>query len=103
MAWLFADPVGHYAVAGANPGGDGKYSGEVTVEKTGDTYKVVWHVGDDTFIGTGIGAKDFIAISYKSGKDTGLALYAEQSDGSWEGYWTYAGGTQIGTERWVRK
>lgn len=99
----FADPVGHYAVAGANPGGDGKYSGEVTVEKTGDTYKVVWHVGDDTFIGTGIGAKDFIAISYKSGKDTGLALYAEQSDGSWEGYWTYAGGTQIGTERWIKK
>lgn len=99
----FADPVGHYAVAGANPGGDGKYSGEVTVEKTGDTYKVVWHVGDDTFIGTGIGAKDFTAISYKSGKDTGLALYAEQSDGSWEGYWTYAGGTQIGTERWIKK
>ena len=99
----FADPVGHYAVAGANPGGDGKYSGEVTVEKTGDTFKVVWHVGDDTFIGTGIGAKDFTAISYKSGKDTGLALYAEQSDGSWEGYWTYAGGTQIGTERWIKK
>ena len=98
-----ADPTGQYAVAGANPGGDGKYSGEVSVEKTGDTYKVVWHIGDDTYIGTGIGSKDFIAISYKSGKDTGLALYAENADGSWAGFWTYAGGTQIGTERWVRQ
>ena len=98
-----ADPVGHYAVAGANPGGEGKYSGDVSVEKTGDTFKVVWHVGGDTIVGTGIGSKDFIAVSYKSGKDTGLALYAEESDGSWAGFWTYAGGTQIGTERWVRE
>lgn len=101
--FAFADPVGRFAVAGANPGGDGKYSGDVAVEKTGDTYKVVWHIGDDTFIGTGIGSKDFIAISYKSGKDTGLALFAENADGSWSGFWTYAGGTQIGTERWVRQ
>lgn len=99
----FADPVGHYAVAGANPGGDGKYSGDVSVEKTGDTYKVVWHVGNDTYVGTAIGSKDFIAVSYKSGNDTGLALYAEQTDGSWAGYWTYAGSSQIGTERWVRQ
>jgi hypothetical protein len=98
----FADPVGHFSVAGANPGGEGKYSGDVTVTKTGDTFKVVWHVGDDTYIGTGIGSKDFIAVSYKSGNDTGLALYAEQGDGSWSGFWTYAGGTKIGTELWVR-
>src|SRR5579863_10274186 len=49
-----ADAVGHYAVAGANPGGDGKYSGEVSVTKTGDTYRVVWNVGGDQYIGTGI-------------------------------------------------
>jgi hypothetical protein len=45
----FADPVGHYAVAGANPGGDGKYSGEVTVEKTGDTYKRLFGNGLSEF------------------------------------------------------
>ena len=50
--FALADPVGHYSVAGANPGGGGKYSGDVTVDKTGDTYKVVWQVGDDTYIGT---------------------------------------------------
>ena len=96
-----ADPVGHYAVAGANPGGNGKYSGEVTVSKTGDTYSVVWDIGGDKYVGTGIGAKDFIAVSYKSGATSGLALYAQQPDGSWSGYWTYAGGKKIGTENWT--
>ena len=98
----FADPVGKYSVAGTNPGNDGgKYSGTVVVKKTGDTYNVIWTIADDKFIGTGIGSKDFIAITYRSGKDTGLAMLAQDADGSWSGFWTYADGTQIGTERWV--
>jgi hypothetical protein len=41
-------------------------------------------------------------VSYRSGNDTGLALYRE--DGSnWDGIWTYAGGKQIGMERWLRQ
>jgi len=36
-----ADPVGSYSVAGSNPGGGDKYSGTVTVEKTGQTYRVI--------------------------------------------------------------
>jgi len=98
-----ADPVGHYRVAGTNPAGDGKYSGEVAISKTGDTFKVVWDIDGDKYIGTGIGSKDFIAVSYKSGDHTGLALYAEQPDGSWSGFWTYAGGQKIGTERWIKE
>ena len=41
-----ADPIGEYSVEGTNPGGNGKYSGTVTVEKTGETYRVIWVVGD---------------------------------------------------------
>ena len=98
-----ADPVGHYSVAGTNPGGDGKYSGDVTVSKTGDTYKVVWHVGSDTYIGTGVGNDEFIAVSYKSGNDSGLALYTPDKGGAWSGIWTYAGSTKIGTEAWAQQ
>jgi len=99
-----ADPTGNFIVAGANPGNDGgKYSGTATVTKTGDTYRVVWVIGDDKFIGTGIGSKDFLAVEYKSGDNTGLALYSEDKDGSWSGVWVYAGGKELGTERWVRK
>jgi hypothetical protein len=98
-----ADPVGRYEVEGTNPGGDSKYSGDVAVERTGDTYRVVWNVAGQRYVGTGIGDKNFIAVSYRSGDQTGLALYAEESEGTWVGVWAYAGAKQVGTERWERK
>jgi hypothetical protein len=97
-----ADPVGKYEVTGTNPGGKSTYTGQVTVERTGDTYRVVWNVGGTRYVGTGIGNKEFIAVSYRSGDQTGLALYAEDGDG-WGGVWTYAGGKQMGTEKWERQ
>ena len=98
-----ADPVGRYTVEGTDPGKpNSTYSGTVTVEKTGDTYKVVWVIGGTQYVGTGIGNKDFLAVSYKSGNNTGLALYGPNGDG-WAGVWTYAGGTQMGTDVWVRR
>jgi len=98
-----ASPVGQYSVEGTSPGEGGKYSGDVKVEKTGDTYRVTWIIGDTTFIGTGIGDDKFIAVSYKSDNDkTGLALYGAAGD-NWGGVWTYSGGKKIGTEVWTRK
>jgi hypothetical protein len=97
-----ADPVGHYSVAGANPGGGGKYSGTVSIEQTGETYRVIWIVGGTRYVGTGIGDKNFLAVSYKSGTDTGLALYGADG-GNWAGVWTYAGGRQMGREVWKRE
>ena len=97
-----ADPVGRYSVQGSNPGGGGKYAGTVMVEKTGETYRVVWVVGPTRYVSTGIGDKNFIAVSYKSGNDTGLALYG--SDGSnWSGVWTYSGGRTMGAKVWKRE
>ena len=99
----FADPAGRYFVEGTDPGKpNSTYTGTVTVEKTGDTYKVVWVIGGTQYVGTGIGNKDFLAVSYKSGSQTGLALYGPSGDG-WTGVLTYAGGTQMGTDRWVRR
>jgi hypothetical protein len=97
-----ADPVGTYDVEGTNPGGGSRYGGTVTITKTGETYRVVWVVGSTRYIGTGIGNKDFIAVSYRSGNDTGLALYRAEG-GNWAGVWTYAGGRQIGAEMWKRQ
>jgi hypothetical protein len=96
-----ADPVGTYNVEGKNPSGS-SYEGTVTVTKTGDTYKVVWEIGSATYTGTAIGNKDFIAISYQSGDNSGLALYGEDG-GNWQGVWTYAGGTSMGVEVWKRQ
>ena len=97
-----ADPVGSYSVEGANPGGGSHYSGTVTVEKAGQTYRVIWVVAGTRYVGTGIGDKDFLAVSYKAGNDTGLALYGA-TGGNWSGVWTFANGRQIGTEIWNRE
>lgn len=97
-----ADPTGNYTISGTNPGGNGTYSGSVTVTKTGETYRVIWVVGGTRYIGTGIGNKDFIAVSYKSGSDTGLALYGADG-GNWAGVWAYSGARQVGAEIWKRE
>ena len=97
-----AEPAGSYRCEGSNPGGGGAYKGTVSVEKTGETYRVVWVVGATRYVGTGIGNKDFLAVSYRSGNDTGLALYGADG-GNWTGIWTYAGGRQVGAERWLRE
>jgi hypothetical protein len=94
-----ANPVGKYVNRGTKGNGT-PFSGVVTVSKTGDTYRVVWVVAGQTYTGTGIGSDDFLAVSYRSGNDTGLALYNRKSDGSWVGIWTYAGGQRIGTDVW---
>ncbi len=96
-----ADPVGNYDVEGTNPSGS-SYSGTVSVQKTGDTYKVTWNIGGTRYIGTAIGNDEFLAVSYVSGSNTGLALLGEQGD-EWKGIWTYAGGTKVGTETWTKK
>jgi hypothetical protein len=101
-ATAFADPVGSYSVVGHNPGGGSEYHGTVTVEKTGQSYRVIWEVAGTRYVGTGIGNKDFIAVSYKAGNDSGLALYGAEGD-DWQGVWTYSGGRQIGTEVWKRE
>ena len=97
-----AEPVGTYSVEGTNPGSGSPYRGTVSVERTGQTYRVIWVVGGTRYIGTGIGNKDFIAVSYRSGSDTGLALYGADG-GNWAGVWTYAGGRQVGSEVWKRE
>jgi len=96
-----ADPVGSYDVQGNNPDGS-KYAGTVTVTQTGQTYRVVWKIGSTRYTGTAIGDKDFLAVSYQSGNQSGLALYGADGD-DWKGIWTYSGGTSMGAEVWSRE
>jgi len=101
-AALAGDPVGTYRVEGSNPGGGAPYKGTVTVERTGKTYRVIWVVAGTRYVGTGLGDKDFLAVSYKSGNDTGLALYGAKGD-DWNGIWTNSGGREVGAEVWRRE
>jgi hypothetical protein len=100
-AWA-GDPAGSYNVTGSNPGGRGGYSGTVTVERTGDTFRVTWDIGNQTYVGTGIGSEKGIAVTYRSGNQTGLAIYGANGE-NWEGVWTYTGGREVGGEAWTRR
>ena len=90
----------------------------MAVERNGATYSVVWLIGDDEFVGTGIGAGSVngsmmfgsaaendtaLTVSYVSEGSFGLALFAEQPNGEWKGVWTYGGSDAIGTEVWTRQ
>ena len=83
-------------------GRQGRYSGTVTVERTGDTFRVTWDIGSQTYVGTGIGSEKGLAVSYRSGNQTGLAIYGANGD-NWEGVWTYTGGREVGGEAWTRR
>ncbi|MDQ0468904.1 hypothetical protein [Labrys wisconsinensis] len=97
-AW--ADPSGSYNVEGANPGGEGAYKGTAVVSKNGDTFQVVWKIGEQTYTGTAIGNDDFLAVGYDAGGGSpGIAAFARKGSG-WEGVWTYFGKDKIGVEKW---
>jgi len=112
-----AGPEGRYDVVGTNPGDGSSYTGSVTVERTGETYQVIWEISGTRFIGSALGAApvkgrtimgpadeadDVLAVGYVSGeRNFGLAFYVEQDDGTWSGVWTFGGSSAIGTENWT--
>lgn len=111
-----ADPVGSYDVRGTNPDGAEGYKGTVKVTRNRETYKVVWHIGDQPMTGVGIGmkmvggrmqagpaSKDDVGLSvaYRLDDAFGTVLYLEQEDGSWRGIWAYDGWKQVATEDWL--
>ena len=63
---------------------------------------MTWNIGGDRYVGTGIGNHEGLAIAYRSGSQTGIAMYGSRGDG-WEGVWTYTGGREIGGEVWTRR
>ena len=96
-----ADPVGNYTVEGRSPNG-GTYRGTATIDATGETFRVVWFIGKQKFVGTAVGNDDYFAVAYRSGESTGVAIYGKDGDG-WLGLWTYSGGTAAGAEKLTRR
>ena len=63
---------------------------------------MTWDVAGTHFEGTALGDSRFLGVSYRAGGNTGLALYSPEGD-DWVGVWTYAGGTELGKEKWTRR
>lgn len=115
-AAALADPAGTYDLTGLNPDSGETYKGTVTVTRTGETYSVVWKIGNDTVSGVGVGLRFVngrpvigpanpndagLSISYESGGEHGIATYLERPDGAWHGIWAFNGWKRISTEDWA--
>jgi hypothetical protein len=96
-----AQVIGRYNVEGQNPDGS-NYAGTAAVEKQGEAYRVTWNISGARFIGTAIGGDDALAITYRSGNNTGVALLIKD-ERNYVLVWTYAGGTTLGGEKWSRR
>ena len=95
-----ADLAGRYRLEGSNPGGGGRYQGEVQVAKTGDTYQVRWQIQGAPAVGTGLLVDGLLSVAFRTAKEQGVAVFRRSGDGGLAGTWTVIGGQQAGTEVW---
>ena len=96
-----AGPEGRYTLVGTNPGGSGQYTGTVRVVAHPNVYEVNWKIGKSRYNGIGMLNGKHFSVAYYGSNLTGIAVYTEQSDGSWKGEWAVRGSTHLGTENWV--
>lgn len=87
------DLTGRYQITlGRNPMG-GHYGGYVELERTGDQFKVSWHLtSSEYFIGSGLKMGNVLAVAYGYQNAPAVAAYCangRQLEGSW---WTGPGG-----------
>ena len=95
---------GLYRVEGHSPGSAETYKGQAQIKKTGDTYTVVWRIGESGHVGTGILTGNVLSIFFQPldrRAAPGVASFLVTDDKVTEGTWTVLGGNAVGVERWT--
>ncbi|CAK0745080.1 Fibronectin-binding protein [Azospirillaceae bacterium] len=94
-----------YDVTGTNPGqtnGAPAYKGIVVMRRKGQVVTVIWKIGGQNVVGTGIIDGNTMAVGYPSANEPGVAFYArDPQTGVVNGQWVPGGGSSLGTERWI--
>ena len=93
-AEVVARPHGRYAVHGRKRDGS-RYSGTAELRSRGNHVVIQWHVGSETYRGTGILAKNVLTVDWGAATP---AVYALGSDGSLRGLWSFGRGEEILTQ-----
>ncbi len=89
---------GRYMVVGRNPGAENRYTGELEITQTGDTYQLRWKVESSEVTGVAIRIADNLCVAWGDKDQTvGLIVYTFDGDHA-RGVWTLRGGSQTGTE-----
>ena len=95
---------GVYRVEGHSPGSTDTYRGQAQIKKTGDTYTVVWRIGESGHVGTGILTGNVLSIFFQPldrRAAPGIASFLIEDDRVTQGTWTVLGGNSVGVERWI--
>lgn len=95
------DPSGTYVVQGTNPGNTGAYRGTVSVERTGETYKVAWDIAGNLSVGRGVFLGDTLAVAGVLGDRGFVFVMLPNAAGQLEGIWADLEGTTLGAEIWT--
>ena len=94
-----AGGAGSYSVKGSNGTPDTEYSGALTITQTSkDTFRLNWVIGDDKYVGYGVGDARIMAVSFTSGGSSGSALLVEDDAGGYKSIWAFNGEKKLGIE-----
>jgi len=97
------DPIaGTYSVKGDNFDGGHPYTGEVIVERTGATYRVLWYPGPNQIEGIGVFWGGQLSVGYLQEGVQGVAVYVPMAGGL-HGVWSERGETRLAPEDWAKK
>jgi len=90
---------GTYEVEGQSDGGS--YSGRVRVAQTGDTYTILWLIGAERHLGTGILSGGQLSVVFVGGGIPGVAVYRRTTGETVVGVYSQLGGTRTAIETWT--
>jgi len=98
---------GTYRIEGRNPAQGGTYSGEAQVKQTGQTFVVIWKIGELRQIGTGIVIDNVFSVVFQSilpgrvAGRPGIAVFQIDNDRITNGIWSTLGDEATGQEMWT--
>jgi hypothetical protein len=76
-----------------------RYSGIVEIVEDGQTYRVLWRIGQQTISGIGVATPTNLAVAFSGG----VVLYERASKDTWCGIWTIGKGRTLGREMLTRQ
>lgn len=92
---------GTFAVSGR--AGARAYRGELTIEKNGQAYKVIWKLDSgETYAGVAIATGDTLSVGWNIGETAGVAVY-DFSKSPVVGKWSTIGDESVHSETLVKR
>jgi hypothetical protein len=83
--------TGNYRVSGTAAGK--VYQGRVSIKRVGETYVIVWVIGNDTYAGIGIAEGDTLSVSCIMQGQPCVVVYKIKAGGVLDGRWSAVPGT----------